>query len=185
MPRALGILNGMTIALPPEVCSRSAGYMNGEELFHGDVDFQFRAPLFGHPVMIGIAPSIAEFNPGHRHRLRHAIDLYQRISRPMLPTCRVYHHTPVIDLKNPHGHCVLEYAMPDRSRAVAGIFRLVGGPAEYRFLPRGLDRSRRYRVTFDNTLDVIEVDGRVLANEGLLIRLDSPLTSELLIFDAV
>src|SRR5207302_1376362 len=41
LPRSLAILNGMTLALPPELCNRISGYMNGEELFYGDLDTQF------------------------------------------------------------------------------------------------------------------------------------------------
>jgi alpha-galactosidase len=186
LPRSLLVLNGMTMALPPELCNRIAGYMNGEELFYGDLDMQFRAPLFGHPVMIGSAPSVAEMVPAFGDRLRRSVELYQRHVRPLLPTCRVYHHTPVIDARNPRGFCVLEYAAPDGSKAVAGVFRLAGpGEEECRFRPRGLDRGRRYRVLFDGTGETVEADGLRLANEGLSLRLGTPLTSELLVLEAL
>lgn len=186
LPRSLAILNGMTLALPPELCNRIAGYMNGEELFYGDLDTQFRAPLFGHPVMVGSAPSVAEMVPAFRQRLKRSVAIYQQHLRPILSTCKVFHHTPVIDFRNPRGYCVLEYAAPDGSSAVAGIFRLAG-PAEpsYHFSPRGLDRGRQYRVLFDNTQETVAVSGLDLANDGLDIRLADPLTSELLIFEAI
>jgi len=186
LPRSLAILNGMSLALPPELCNRIAGYMNGEELFYGDLDTQFRAPLFGHPVMVGSAPSVEEMVPAFGQRLKRSVEIYQQHIRPLLPTCKVFHHTPVIDFRNPRGHCVLEYATPDGAKVVAGIFRLAGpGDESYHFNPRGLDRGRRYRVFFDNTQESMEVSGLVLANEGLAIRLADPLTSELLIFEAI
>ncbi len=185
LPRSLAILNGMTIALPPELCSRIAGYMNGEELFYGDVDTQFRAALFGHPVMVGSAPSIGEMVPGFGASAKRSVEIYQTYIRPIIGRCKVFHHTPVIDFRDPRGYCVLEYAAPDGESAVVGIFRLAGpGPATYRFMPRGLDRGRRYRVLFDNTRESVEANGLSLANDGLEIRLESPLTSELLIFES-
>ncbi len=186
LPRSLAVLNGMTLALPPELCNRIAGSMNGEEVFYGDVDTQFRAAIFGHPVLVGSAPSVAEMVPGFAASLKRAVELYQTFVRPILSTCRVFHHTPVIDFRNPRGHCVLEYATPDGRRAVAGIFRLAGpAPASYRFRPRGLDRGGRYRVRFDNTGEVAEASGLTLATEGLEIPLAAPLTSELLLFDRI
>ena len=185
LPRSLAILNGMTLALPPELCNRISGYMNGEELFYGDLDTQFRAPLFGHPVLVGSAPSLEEMVPGFGARLRRSVEIYQQHIRPILATARVYHHTPVIDFRNPRGYCVLEYASPDRARAVAGVFRLAGpGEEQYLFKPRGLDRGRRYRVLFDSTGESVDRSGLDLANEGLEIRLAGPLTSDLLIFEA-
>lgn len=186
LPRSLAILNGMTLALPPELCNRIAGYMNGEELFYGDLDTQFRAPLFGHPVMVGSAPSVAEMVSAFGQRLKRSVEIYRQHVRPLLTTCKVFHHTPVIDFRNPRGYCVLEYAAPDGASAVAGIFRLAG-PADgsYHFKPRGLDRGRRYRVLFDNTREAVEMNGLTLSDRGLEIRLDNPLTSELLIFDTV
>src|SRR5262249_13510042 len=107
LPRALAIPNGMTLALPPELCNRIAGYMNGEEIFYGDLDTQFRVPLFGHPVMVGSAPSVAETVPGFGQRLKRGVEIYQQHLRPILGTCKVFHHTPVIDFRNPRGYCVL------------------------------------------------------------------------------
>jgi alpha-galactosidase len=184
LPRSLTILNGMTMALPPELCCQLGGYMNGEELFYGDVDTQFRTLLFGHPMLIGSAPSVKEMVPGFSASLKRCIEIYQTYIRPILGTSKVFHHTPVIDFGNPRGFCVLEYAAPDRNSAVVGIFRLAGqGPSTYRFKPRGLDRGSRYNILFDNDRVSVEASGLTLANEGLEIRLDSPLTSELLIFE--
>ncbi len=81
---------------------------------------------------------------------------------------------------------MLELASRERDRGIAGLFQLSGaqGP-EYVFRPRGLDLSRRYCVRWDNGGYRAEVDGHVLASEGLRVRLAGPLTSELLLFEAL
>jgi hypothetical protein len=50
---------------------------------------------------------------------------------------------------------------------------------------RGLDVGLRYRVTWDNTGQTCEVDGFVLMKQGLVVRLEGALTSELLLFEAI
>ena len=82
--------------------------------------------------------------------------------------------------------CVLEYAAPDGSREVAGIFRLTGPGADcYRYRPRGLRAGSRYRVLVDNTGDLFELSGLELQRDGVHIQLESSLTSELLLIEAM
>ena len=50
---------------------------------------------------------------------------------------------------------------------------------------RGLDVARRYRVTLDNSGQGSMVDGFVLMEQGITVRLEGALTSELLILEAV
>lgn len=74
----------------------------------------------------------------------------------------------------------------DGSRAVAGIFRCLGDAEDfYLFRPRGLDGQRRYRVTLDNYGASREVEALELMLDGLVIRLPSPMTSELLLFETL
>ncbi len=56
---------------------------------------------------------------------------------------------------------------------------------EYLLRLRGLDVARRYRVTWDNTGQTCEVDGFTLMKQGLTVRLEGALTSELLLMQAV
>jgi hypothetical protein len=82
--------------------------------------------------------------------------------------------------------CVLEYAAPDGSLGYAGIFRLAAtGVDSYHFRPRGLDVSRRYRVTLDNTGRQYAAAGHDLLGDGLHVRVPGALQSELLLFDAL
>ena len=82
----------------------------------------------------------------------------------------------------PQGWGVLELASADRTRAVCGLFQL-GNPTqpEYRLRLRGLDAGRRYRVTWDNSGQTAEADGFTLMNQGITVRLEGALTSELLL----
>lgn len=181
--RALKILNGFTLALPPEYCLGFVGYLTNENYRYGDLDFRLRALLFGHYCITRLAPSVTELPPTAKERVRHTIDLYKRVVRPMIASCRVHHHTPVLPNDEAGAWTVFEYVSEDQTTAYAGIFRLAGSrERDYLFRPRGLDRSGRYRVTFDNTEEVVEITGLELIREGLPVVVDSPLTSELLWF---
>lgn len=157
-----------------------------DHYLYGDLDYQIRSCLFGQPILRGIAPSREELGEPRRSRIVHALDLYKGFIRPILPDARVYHHTPVLPLFEASPWCVLEYAAPDASREVAGIFRLTApGESSYRYRPRGLRADRRYRVTSDNRGDAAELSGLELGRDGLEVRLESPLTSELLLIESI
>jgi len=180
--RTLKILNGASLALPPEQCMTLLGAIS---LGTADLDFMLRVGLFGHFCISGIFPSTEEVHQVARERWRHTIDRYKRFTRPSLSTCRVFHHTPIQRHNEPGEWCVLEHAAPDGSRAYVGVFRLAGSATpDYRLVPRGLDATRRYRVTFDNTNQAFEVDGHVLADTGCHVRVPGILQSELVLFEA-
>jgi hypothetical protein len=80
---------------------------------------------------------------------------------------------------------VLEHVTPDRTRGYAGIFRLAGAKEDrYLFRPRGLDSSKNYKVTFDNTESSVRLSGFELQRDGINVRIGQPLRSELLLFEA-
>jgi alpha-galactosidase len=180
-PRSTRILNGMTIALPPERIDRNAGVgQDGHQ--RADLDYQLRTCLFSHFTLLGMYPAAGEGNPDLLARIRHAVALYKDFIRPFLPNCRVYHHTPVLKTREPQGWAAIEEAAEDGSRAAAGVFR-TAGPAEesHTLRLRGVSAGRRYRVTFDNTGETVERDGAALMSEGLTIRLARAMTSELVL----
>jgi alpha-galactosidase len=184
-PRAFSITNGMTIALPPERVDRLLGMgQSGQRA--AELDFQARLLLFVHPTIGWLHIRGARPNPLQLARVRHMVELYKQFVRPFHATSRIYHHTPVVEGFEPHGWGVIELAAHDRSRALAGLFRL-GDPAESTYLLRfrGLDLGRRYRVTFDNSGDCGELDGFTLTRVGVPVRLESALTSELLLVEAI
>ncbi len=185
-PRAVQILNGLTLTLPPEVCSRAFALVGGPSASAGSLETQLRVPLFGHPCYSRTAPLWTADNAEATRRIVHHIDLYKDFIRPMLSTCRVFHHTPVLPMESYNDWCVLEYAAADASRAFAGLFRLnPGGSDTFHFLPRGLSRMRSYRVTFENDGTVVERSGDDLAANGCAVRLERALNSELVLFEVL
>jgi alpha-galactosidase len=184
-PRGIQILNGMTVALPPELCIRLFGPV-GFEFAAGDLDFQLREPLFCLAMYKAAAPTLAELNPLARERIAYHVQLYQAFMRPMLPTARVYHHTPVLPMTRHNPWCVLEYVAEDASRAYVGLFRLnaIDGADTFELRPRGLDLSGTYRVRFENERTSLEMDGATLLR-GIPVRLERALTSQLLLFERI
>jgi alpha-galactosidase len=183
-PRSFMITNGMTMALPPESVDRLIGGQSGHTA--AELDFQWRLLLFVRPTFGFLRPLGADWNPRLRSRLKHWLALYKDFVRPIMPTGRIYHHTPVAAGPEPSGWGVLELASEDRTRGVCGLFQL-GGPREPEYLLRlrGLDVARRYRVTWDNADQTCEVDGFTLMKQGLTVRLEGALTSELLVCEAI
>jgi len=183
-PRSFAITNGMTMALPPEYVDRLIGGQSGHTA--AEFDFQTRLLLFVRPTIGFPKPMGSAWNPALLERVKHAVDLYKGFVRPFMSTGRVYHHTPCVPNPEPRGWGVLELASRDRTRAICGLFQLAAPVApEYVVRLRGLDRSRRYRLTFDNTGQTAEVDGLVLMHQGLTVRLEGALTSELLVVEAL
>jgi alpha-galactosidase len=54
--RTLKILNGFSLALPPEYGLSYVGFMSPENYRYGDTDFRFRGQMFGHLCLGGLAP---------------------------------------------------------------------------------------------------------------------------------
>ena len=182
-PRSFMITNGMTMALPPESVDRLLGGQSGQTA--ADFDFQSRLLLFVEPKFGFLYPLGAQPNPIFMARAKHWLDLYKHFVRPFISDSRIYHHTPEISGVDPAGWGVLELASEDRGRGICGLFQLSAPKAvEYRLHPRGLDISKRYRITFDNLGQTTAVDGFILAEQGVLVRLEGALTSELLVFEA-
>ena len=185
MPRTVRILNGTSIALPPEYLDRMFGVcMNGS--YRGNPETQLQLLMLCHPTVSGLTPSLAEANPELLALVKKYIGIYKNFIRPFHRDARVYHHTPVIPGGDASGWCVIENVASDRSRAVAGIFRLVNATEDtYTLRFRGLDSAKRYRVTTEPGGLVAEVAGFTLQQQGVTIRLDTPLTSNLLLCESI
>jgi alpha-galactosidase len=183
-PRSFTITNGMTMALPPECVDRLLGGQDGQTA--GEFDFQSRLLLFLEPKFGFLSPPGVTPNPIFVQRTKHWVALYKDFIRPFISTSLIYHHTPETSGRDPQGWGVLELASVDRARDVCGLFQLSAPTnSEYRLHPRGLSVSRRYKVTFDNLGESIVIDGFTLVEQGILVRLETALTSELIIFEAV
>ncbi len=183
-PRSFMITNGMTMALPPEHVDRLVGGQSGYT--RAEFDFQMRLLLFVRSTLGFVKPMGSQFNPVLMDRMRHHLSLYKDFVRPFMPTGRIYHHTPVAAPPEPQGWGVLELASGDGAQAICGLFQL-SAPAEPEYLLRlrGLDESRRYRVTSDNSGRTWEAEGSALMRQGIVVRLEGALTSDLLTFDAL
>ena len=183
-PRAFRITNGMTMALPPEYVDRLWGGQNCHTT--AELDFQTRLLLFARPTVAFFSPPHAALNPGLLGRLAHLVRLYKTFVRPFAQDSRIYHHTPTFVGREPQGWGVLELAAADHSCAMAGVFQLESpATSDYVLRLRGLDVSRRYRVTLDNTQRTFEFDGHTLSQVGLTVRLEGALTSELILCTAL
>jgi alpha-galactosidase len=182
--RTLKIINGFTLAFPPEYALSYVGLMSRENYRYGDTDFRMRGQMFGHLCLGGIAPDLNSFPPAYRARIRHDVDLYKTFIRPILPTALVYHHTPILPSTEPGDWVVLEHVKPDRTRGYSGIFRLAAATEDhYLFRPHGLDISKTYKVTFDNTGEAVHAKGFDLQRDGIRVEISQSLHSELLLFE--
>lgn len=185
MPRGLKILNGVTMSLPPEILLRTFGTEVGEHALEGDVHTQLRL-CFCRPIFRGIAPSMDALTPCLRDRITHYLEVFRKHIRPIMRDGLVFHHTPFLSHQEITPWCVLEYASPDRDRAVAAVFRTSAeGPGEYLFRPRGLDLSTTYRVVLDNRNQSFQTTGRDLVTDGVRLQIDRTLASELIVCEAV
>ena len=182
-PRSFMITDGMTLQLPPERIDRLVGGQGGYAT--ADYDFQYRLLLFLMPKVAFLYPMGAEPNPVLMQRTKRWTDFYKSFVRPFMDTGRIFHHTPELSGLDPHGWGVLELASEDGARAICGLFQLAAPrEPEYLLKLRGLDVSRKYKVTFDNSGQTAVVDGLTLMTQGLTVRLEGALTSELLILEA-
>lgn len=183
-PNAFRITNGMTMALPPEYVDRliggQASYMTG------DLDLQLRNMLFARPSISTLKPTDVESNPITLRRVRHFVDLYKNFVRPMHATAKMHHHTPELTGPMAKGYGILEMAQADATRGMVGVFRLADAPCDgLRILFRGVDVSKEYEITFDNSGKKSKVSGYELAHVGLQVQLFGALTSELVLYQAI
>ena len=183
LPRALKITNGSTMFLPPEVCFNFTG-VGIDTHYRGDLDAQLRYVMMSKPCLTGFAPSFAELDPVTLERGRHHVQVYKDFLRPLHADSLVYHHTPVLSGLEPAGWWVQEYFSPSLRKGAAGLFRMVNdGRETWQFRSRGVRRDKRYKVTFDNSGETVEMSGQVLRDPGLEIRLPWPMSSELLLLE--
>ena len=182
-PRSIRAINGLTLFLPPESLCYYHNHMSNAHQ-KADLDTHLRVTLFAQPIFVGFGAQNANRSTPYFEKTKRYIRLAKEFTAPVLAAKPVvYHHTPDIGLYAPAEWCVLEYAAPDRSRGYAGVFRLGSGPSEYLLRLRGVDMAAEYQVTLDNRGQVFRASGKELAQAGLRIRLDSALTSELVLYD--
>jgi len=177
------ISNGVTLMLPPEVCSTYPGAISDGQ---ADLDFALRTGLWGHLTVSGIYPSMAELHEGARGHWRRVVQVYKESIRPIIGTSRMYHHTPLQNQRDAGEWVVMEIAADDKSRAYAGVFRYPDACGTgYQLVMRGLSPDRRYRVSMESAGWVREVCGSKLLGEGVFVPVRAAGMSELVLFEAL
>jgi alpha-galactosidase len=189
-PHVLQNFAGQTLAFPPEnfvialgACGRWAVARPGNLDGHLRSTFTMSTPMLFAGM---VAPNLDQMPPGRIERHVHFARIYKEFIRPLLATCKLYHHAPISSRAGvtASGWLALEYGTPDRTKGWATIVRI--GPSDsdrYLLLPRGLDRGKRYRVTFDSSGETATLDGWELVRDGVPVYLESVLSSELLLFE--
>jgi alpha-galactosidase len=180
---------GFSVYLPPEVMQ--SAYFGMSAAAPADKTTVMRSvfTLGNVPCFYWtLAPGrVSEMKPEDLALARKYTELYKSFMRPLLPTCRVFHHAPINSTGNwdTGDWFAMEYASPNRSKGWATFVRIgTSGSDTYLFKPRGLDRKKTYRVTFDSTGEKATLSGMELMGDGLTVRLASVMTSELLLFEA-
>jgi alpha-galactosidase len=181
-PNAFRVVNGMTMALPPEYM---VGFIGGMLSYSAaDTRFHMRNLLFTTFVLGFTTPPAVEVNEKQIEIIKHYVKIYKEFVRPFNGDSRIYHHTPELPRKDP-GYGVLELDSADGTRGMLGIFRLsTSQEGELVIKLRGIDMSKNFRVTFDNSGTVCVVSGYELAQKGVYANLEGALTSELVLYEA-
>jgi hypothetical protein len=109
---------------------------------------------------------------------KQAVALYKSDLRPLIRDAHLYHVSTRPDGVHWDG---VEYWDPARGKGVVFAFRgTTPDEADHRFVLAGLDPSRHYRLHFqDGSAPDGSAAGSDLMDQGLLVRLQSPLSSEL------
>jgi alpha-galactosidase len=186
-PYSIRAINALSLFIPPEsICYYHNHLAHAHQC--ADLDTHLRVTLFALPIYVGFGAQGADRSTEYFRQTRRYVDLAKGFCRPVLASGPVvHHHTPEIGLVSPAEWCVLEYGTADRSRGYAGLFRLGsrGEQREYVFRPRGVDRARGYEVTLDSEGTRYQASGDELRNQGIRVSRAQPLTSELVLYQAL
>lgn len=192
-PYVYRMASGMSAFLPPEILVTANG-MCGKDNQPDLITMLRGIYAIGNTPMIfnAMLPStVDEFDPEVLQKWQKYAKMYKNFIRPLLSTCRVYHHAPV----NASGGVesgdwfAMEFMSADRKQGWATIIRLSeeessGNESQsYLFLPKGMDKEKTYRVLFDNAGEASTYSAERLMKDGLVVKVENTLRSELLIFN--
>ena len=189
-PYLYRMLSGLSVYLPPETLVSANGMAWPRDLPDLDTTLRGAYALGNTPRLFNslLPKRLEDLKPTTREKFLHYNRIYKTFIRPMLPTCKVYHHAPV----NATGGVesgdwlAMEFTSPDRKKGWGTVIRLANDPRDsYVLKPRGLDEKTTYRVTFDSTGKTEHIPGGRLAREGLSIRPQADSRSELVLFEPI
>jgi alpha-galactosidase len=185
-PRDLRILNNSLYSLPPEILLRCFGTECPGAAYVGSAETQFRKAVLSRPTFRGIAPYIEDLSPYLRSLFEKYVLLFKEKIRPMLPECRVYHHTGYQPLSAPSVNTILEYSAADGSIDFLVAYTMcVSGEGRMLVYPRGLNLGSDYKVTYDNDGQWFVAKGWQLNRDGVALEIPQNLGSEMLIFEEI
>ena len=183
-PQSVLITNGMTMVLPPERVDRLFAGMGCHA--YGSFDLQMRNTMLTHMSLNIVAPAATEPNPVQMEFVKHSVQLYKDFIRPMLPTAKIYHHTPDHNIVRDEGFCAYEIAAPDGSKGAIAVYTLTSaGQTSRNIWPKGVNAGKTYKVTLDNSRTSFVVSGYELLNNGVRIHIPASMASELVLFEVV
>ncbi|MBQ8742963.1 MAG: alpha-galactosidase [Clostridia bacterium] len=181
-PRSFAITNGMTMCLPTELVDRLVTSMDAHTM--ASLEFQLYQLMFVRPT--AHFPSETPENPLQIDKFREFVEIYNSFARPMLPTCRIYHHTPSFDDCEPKGIGVLESVSENKDKAMLGVFALCDPDLREQTVRfKGIDASRNYKITALSAKETFVVSGYELKYKGVTCYIKGALTAELFLAEAV
>ena len=182
-PRVARIFNGLSICLPPETLLTMCGPAVSTHRY-GGIEMQLQGAIQGSLYFNPPAPADEPMNGELSQMIRYYMELYKNFLRPIQSECKMYHHTPVVPGFQGRGWVVNEFVSKDASSAYATVFRLSDTKEDtWIFKPRGVDMSKNYKVSFVGCDSSFVLNGYTLTQTGIRIRLDSPLTSQMLLLE--
>ena len=189
-PNMYRMLSGLSVYLPPETLVSANGMAWPRDLPDLDTTLRGAYALGNTPRIFNsmLPKSLEELKPATREKFLHYSRIYKTFIRPMLPTCKVYHHAPVDATGGGEsgGWLAMEFTSPDRKKGWGTVIRLANAtPDAYLLKPKGLNERTTYRVTFDNAGRTEDIPGAKLAREGLSIRPPADPRSELVLFEQI
>ncbi len=181
---------GQTMVLPPESLIIAIGADGGGSGGNAE-DFQtylrVTYTLSTPWVFFGMtAPDMSLLTQERREEFLRYAGIYKNFIRPLWPTCKVFHHSPVSANGGVDSSCwfAQEYSAPDSSKGWAVIVKIKDDhdPA-FMLRLKGIHPNKKYRVTMDNPSAVVDTDGFHLQQNGIRIPLESLGSSELILFE--
>jgi alpha-galactosidase len=150
----------------------SSRYMTEEDFSSIDS----RSYMFGGPWIL--MQQLTRMRPEKLDLLRSEIEIYKQL-RESYPYARVYHLTV-----RPEESRIDAIQAHDERDGSGFVFltRPVAAAASYRLRPRGLERDRNYRVTFQDRSRTILMSGERLMTDGVFVGLPNPSTTEIVYY---
>ncbi len=181
-PRCFAITNGMTMCLPPELVDRLVTTMGAPKV--GALEFDLYQLMFVRPTCH--FPPEKPDNPERAKKFEQFMELYNSFARPMLPKCKIYHHTPSQDDCEPKGVGILEEVSENADKAMLGVFALADPCTDEQLVRfKGIDASKKYKVTALSANETFEVSGYELKYKGIHVALHGAITAELFLAEEV